>query len=51
MVTKPRENPEKTILLGRAVSQFMEETGLKTAFVRQQLQIGSSRLNSLKKVN
>lgn len=51
MVSKPHVNPKKTILLGKAVSRFMEETGLKTAFVRQQLQIGSSRLNSLKKVN
>ena len=44
-------NPKKTRLLGLAVSRFMTETGLKTDFVRKQLQIGSTRLNSLKKAN
>ena len=51
MASKQYVNPVKTSLLGLAVSNFMKDTGLKTAYVRQQCQIGSTRLNSLKKVN
>ena len=51
MASKQYVNPVKTSLLGLAVSDFMKDTGLKTAYVRQQCQIGSTRLNSLKKVN
>ena len=51
MASKQYVNPVKTSLLGLAVSRFMAETGLKTVYVRQQCQIGSGRLNSLKKVN
>jgi len=51
MVSKPQNYPLKTSLLGLAVSRFMTETGLKTDYVRRQLQIGSGRLNSLKKAN
>ena len=51
MSSKQYVTPVKTSLLGLAVSRFMTETGLKTAYVRQQCQIGSTRLNSLKKVN
>ena len=51
MASKQYVNPVKTKLLGLAVSDFMKDTGLKTAYVRQQFQIGSTRLNSLKKAN
>ena len=51
MVSKKYVNPVKTSLLGLAVSEFMKDNGLKTAYVRQECQIGSTRLNSLKKVN
>lgn len=51
MASKQYVNPVKTSLLGLAVSDFMKDNGLKTAYVRQQCQIGSTRLNSLKKVN
>jgi len=51
MSSKQYVTPVKTSLLGLAVSRFMMETGLKTAYVRQQCQIGSTRLNSLKKEN
>ena len=51
MSLKKHVNPVKTSQLGMAVSEFMRDNGLKTAYVRQQCQIGSSRLNSLKKVN
>jgi hypothetical protein len=51
MASKQYVNPVKTSLLGLAVSDFMKDTGLKTAYVRQQFQIGSTRLNSLKKAN
>ena len=51
MALKKYENPVKTSLLGLAVSEFMKDNGLKTAYVRHQCQIGSTRLNSLKKVN
>lgn len=51
MVSKLQVNPKKTSLLGLAVSRFMTETGLKTDYVRKQLQIGSTRLNFLKKAN
>lgn len=51
MTSKKYVNPVKTSMLGLAVARFMEQTGLKTAYVRQQCQIGSTRLNSLKKVN
>jgi hypothetical protein len=51
MASKKYVNPVKTSMLGLAVARFMEQTGLKTAYVRQQCQIGSTRLNSLKKVN
>ena len=49
--SKQYVNPVKTSLLGLAVSDFMKDTGLKTAYVRQQCQIGSTRLNRLKKAN
>ena len=51
MASKQYVNPVKTKLLGLAVSDFMKDTGLKTAYMRQQCQIGSTRLNSLKKAN
>ena len=51
MASKQSVNPVKTSLLGLAVSDFMKDTGLTTAYVRQQCQIGSTRLNNLKKVN
>ena len=51
MSFKKHVNPVKTSQLGLAVSEFMKDNGLKTAFVRQQCQIGSNRLNSLKKAN
>lgn len=51
MSSKQYVTPVKTKLLGLAVSDFMKDTGLKTAYMRQQLQIGSTRLNSLKKAN
>lgn len=49
MASKQCANPVKTSRLGLAVSEFMKDNGLKTAFVRQQCQIGSTRLNSFKK--
>jgi hypothetical protein len=51
MASKQYVNPVKTKLLGLAVSRFIADTGLKTAYMRQQFQIGSTRLNSLKKAN
>ena len=51
MALKQYVNPVKTSQLGLAVSEFMKDNGLKAAYVRQQCQIGSTRLNSLKKVN
>ena len=51
MASKQYANPVKTSQLGLAVSEFMKDNGLKTAYVRQQCQIGSNRLNSLKKGN
>ena len=51
MESKKYVNPVKTSLLGKAVSEFMKDYGLKTAYVRQECQIGSTRLNSLKKGN
>jgi hypothetical protein len=51
MVSKHYVNPVKTSLLGLAVSEFMKDYGLKTAYVRQECQIGSTRLNSFKKGN
>ena len=51
MALKQYVNPVKTSLLGLAVSEFMKDNGLKTAYVRQQCQIGSTRLSSLKKAN
>jgi hypothetical protein len=51
MASKQYVNPVKTSQLGLAVARFMADTGLKTAYVRRECQIGSTRLNSLKKVN
>ena len=51
MASRQYANPVKTSLLGMAVARFMTENGLKTAYVRRECQIGSSRLNRLKKAN
>lgn len=51
MALKQYVNPVKTSQLGLAVSEFMKDNGLKTAYVRQQCRIGSTRLNSFKKAN